>query len=53
MSDGSKPDISDMKNKHILYVYSFKFSMSDTFMFDELSHDTFTLFIDNVLFSML
>jgi hypothetical protein len=51
--DDIKSDISHMKSQHILYVFSFKFSMCDTFMFDELLHDTFTLFIDNVLFSIL
>jgi hypothetical protein len=51
--DDIKPDISHTKNQHILYVFSFKFSMHETFMFDKLLHDMFTLFIANVLFSKL
>jgi hypothetical protein len=39
------------KHKHIIYIY--RFSMCDTFTFDELSHDMFTLLIDIVLFSKL
>jgi hypothetical protein len=34
--DNIESDISHMKSQHILYVFSFKFSMRDTFTFDEL-----------------
>jgi hypothetical protein len=42
--DDIKADISLTKNQHILYVFSLKFFMRDTFTFDELSHDMFVLF---------
>jgi hypothetical protein len=48
-----QPKSMIVSNASSYYVFSFKLFMCDIYVFVKLSHDTFTFFADDVLFSML